>query len=113
MSRSLPACQTETEVSLDLIGLPRHMIQRDVLLISLAISIFAGIAQRNQDDAKPQSIVGLNSFATLARALFRSVRVIGLGIRRSRVTQQDAISYTFKRRVPSPEHIACTVYNVC
>ncbi|KEQ93822.1 hypothetical protein AUEXF2481DRAFT_307138 [Aureobasidium subglaciale EXF-2481] len=37
MSRSLPACQTETEVSLDLIGLPRHMIQRDVLLISLAI----------------------------------------------------------------------------
>ncbi|KAI5274555.1 hypothetical protein E4T47_02432 [Aureobasidium subglaciale] len=78
MSRSLSACGTEIDVSLYLIGLPRYIIQRD--------SIFAEIAQRNQDDAKPQTIVGLNSFATLARALLRSVRVIGLGIRRSRVT---------------------------
>ncbi|KAI5246874.1 hypothetical protein E4T43_02447 [Aureobasidium subglaciale] len=78
MSRSLSACGTEIDVSLYLIGLPRYIIQRD--------SIFAEIAQRNQDDAKPQTIVDLNSFATLARALLRSVRVIGLGIRRSRVT---------------------------
>ncbi|KAI5209409.1 hypothetical protein E4T39_00880 [Aureobasidium subglaciale] len=65
-----------------LIGLP---IQGDVFLISLAISILAEIAQGIQDDAKPQTIVDSNFFATLARALLlRSVRVIGLGIRRSR-----------------------------